>query len=324
MKKLLYVVGGLVGLAIIIALGAMTYVSIAFPKVSPAPDITIEATAERLARGEYLANSVSQCLECHSEKNNSFYAGPLIEDSEGKGGMEMLGVPGKVYASNITPAAIGDWSDGELLRAIVSGVSKDGRALAPMMPYSEFRHMSREDAYSIVAYIKTLAPIENEVPETKINFPLNFIFKTIPADAELGDRPAEGDTIAHGRYMARIAGCYFCHTPMEKGELLEGQIFSGNHEFVLDNDRVYSSNITPDPETGIGKWSRAEFIMRFKSFADSAGQHRPIAENGFQTIMGWTELAGMSESDLGAIYAYLQTVEPTTNAVVISAPLETE
>jgi hypothetical protein len=86
-------------------------------------------------------------------------------------------IPGVLYAKNITPAGIGDWTDGEILRAITVGVNKKGEALFPLMAYNRFRHMSQEDLYSIIAYLRTLKPIENKIPERTLDFPLNFIVK---------------------------------------------------------------------------------------------------------------------------------------------------
>ena len=53
---------------------------------------------------------------------------------------------------------IGNWTDGEVIRAIREGVSRDGQALFPLMPYAGFRHMSDEDVYALVAYLRTLPP----------------------------------------------------------------------------------------------------------------------------------------------------------------------
>jgi len=51
------------------------------------------------------------------------------------------------------------------------------------MPYPNYGRMDKEDIYSMIAYIRSLAPIENEVPESKPDFPMNFIINTIPVKA---------------------------------------------------------------------------------------------------------------------------------------------
>ena len=303
--------------------GGFLYIRLAYPKVSPAPEIRIEPTAERLARGEYLFHHVAMCADCHSDRDFSRFSAPVIEGTIGKGGHQMEGAPGEIYASNITPAAIGDWTDGEILRAITTGVSKDGRYLAPMMPYLEYRHLSQEDAVALVAYTRTLKPVENDVKESSFNFPLNLIFRTIPTDYESAPHPDTANTLATGEYLANIAGCKFCHSPVDKGIPVAGSEFSGGHEFVFPQMGVLrAANLTPDKETGIGNWSKETFIARFKVYADSMGQHIPVTPDGCQSTMPWTLLAGMTGKDLGAIYDYLLTIEPVRNKVEKFTPDE--
>lgn len=320
MKKVLYVLGGLVLLVVVVAVAGYIYLKVAYPKVSPAEDITIEATPERLARGEYLVRHVNMCLDCHSKPDRNYYANPIIPGTEGMGGQEFPGV-GTLYVPNITPAALKDWTDGEIARAITAGVANDGRPLAPMMPYSEYRYLAKDDVYAIVAYLRTLPPIENEVPLPSINFPLNLIFRTIPSDPDPQPRPDPSDKVGTGKYLVRVAGCYFCHTPNDQGTPIPGKDFSGGHEFAdPEIGTVRSANITPDPETGIGEWTEEAFIAKFKAYGDSAGSHIPYVKGEPQTVMPWTILAGMTEEDLSAIYAYLRTVPPIKNSVQKFSP----
>lgn len=164
-------------------IGVLSYVSFALPDVGEPEDIKIEITQKRLERGSYLANSVANCTECHSERDWTKFAGPLVEGTLGKGGEEFdqkFGFPGKFVAKNITPYALKDWTDGEILRAIASGVNKDGKALFPIMPHPNYGKLDREDLYSIIAYLRTLTPIENTVAQSEPDFPMNFIINTIP------------------------------------------------------------------------------------------------------------------------------------------------
>ncbi len=316
MKKILYILGGLILLMLVVALGALLYLQIAFPNVSPAQDITIEATEDRLARGEYLVKHVSLCLDCHSSKNPDYYASPIIAGTEGMGGDLFPGIPGQLYTPNITPAALKDWTDGEIARAITSGVDKDNQPLAPMMPFMEYRYLAEEDIYSMVAYLRSLPAIENEVPESSIDFPVNLIFRTIPTDPDPQPLPDPSDSLATGKYLTRIGGCMFCHTPSHQGTPIEGKELSGGFEFSdPKTGTLRSANLTPDMETGIGSWSKEVFVNRFKAFADSAASHLPVSNVGFQTVMPWTLQAGMTEEDLGAIYAYLQSLDPIQNKV---------
>ncbi|MCA9730859.1 MAG: c-type cytochrome [Deferribacteres bacterium] len=318
MKKLFLVLGSLVLLLVLVVIAGLVYLQVGFPKVSPAPNMTIEQTPERLARGEYLTKHVTMCLDCHSDKNQAYFSQPLVPGTEGKGGNPFPGVPGTLYVPNITPAALSNWTDGEILRAITAGVDKDGRPLAPMMPYTMYSHLTREDAEAIVAYIRTLPAIQNEkpIPEPSMNFPLNLIFRTIPKDADPWKKPNPEDKVAVGNYLTQVGGCEHCHTPFENGQLVENMKFAGGQEFSSPEwGTVRSANITPEEETGIGGWDEEDFIGMFKTFADSSGRHITYNKGEMQTEMPWTHYAGMTNDDLSAIYAYLRTVKPISHEV---------
>lgn len=315
-KILLYIVLAL----IIAALGLFIYVNTAFPSVGPAPDIKINPTAERLARGEYLFHHVSMCGDCHTTRDWTMFTAPVKEELLASGNFdefnEELGFPGTFYASNLTPANLGSWTDGEIFRAITTGVNKDGRALFPVMPYKNYGQLDKEDLYSIIAYIRSLKPIERETPISEVNFPMNLILKTIPSEAQLSKRPDKSDVINYGKYMITAASCADCHTPAEKGQALPGMDYAGGFAFNLPTGGVVkSANITPDKETGIGNWSKEQFINCFKSYLDSNFVPEKVKPNEFNTLMPWTKYAGMKEEDLGAIYDYLMTVKPVSNKV---------
>ncbi len=288
-------------------------------KVNQAEDINIDSTPERLDRGEYLVEHVTGCTDCHSQRDWSIFMAPARPGTHGAGGEvfnEEMGAPGTIYAPNITPAALGSWTDGEIVRAITSGLSKNGVPLFPIMPYPNYARLSQEDIYSIVAYIRTLEPIENEVPERKLNFPLNLIVRTIPKQAEFGPLPYKTDAIAYGKYMTTAAGCTDCHTPMEKGQPIEGMEFAGGFTMgMLSGGTVNSANITPH-ETGIKSWTREGFIQRFKALDNPAARQVPLAANQVNTPMPWTYYASMQAEDLGAIYDYLMSIPAIDNTVV--------
>ncbi|PMD93253.1 cytochrome C [Siphonobacter sp. BAB-5405] len=301
-------------LGIVIAIGGgLTYLKMALPDVGPPPQLKVTVSPERVRRGEYLANHVSVCMDCHSTRDFRKFSGPMVEGTLGKGGAvfgEDEGFPGTFYASNITPTALKNWTDGEIFRAITTGVSKDGHALFPVMPYSYYGRMDPEDVYDIIAYLRSIPAQENAVPESKADFPFNFILNTIPEPATPQQRPGESDEVAYGAYLVNAAGCKECHTREENGQVIETEAFAGGREFASDIGVLVSANLTPDPETGLGRWTRQDFIARFKSFADSTYELRSLKHGDFQTIMPWTMYGGMAEKDLGAMYAYLQTLKP--------------
>ena len=207
-----------------------------------------------------------------------------------------------------------------MYRAITSGVSKDGSALFPVMPHPNYGKMATEDIYAIIAYLRTLPPIENSVPASRSDFPMNFIINTIPSKAEPGKLPDPSNTIEYGKYLLNAAACGECHTKKENGKAVLGMEFAGGFEFPMAGGVVQSSNITPDTETGIGDWSKAAFVNRFKMYADTNYTPPHVGRSDFNTVMPWIMYASMQQDDLAAIYDYLQTIQPVKNNVVRFLP----
>lgn len=283
----------------------------------------IEATRARIERGRYLAHHVTDCIGCHSDRLTT-YAFPIKPGTEGRGGFPFdkdLGVPGLVSAQNITPdkaTGIGAWTDGEILRAVREGIKRDGTALFPMMPYTTYHKMSHEDARSVVAYLRTLKPLRNQVPPRKIDFPVNLLIKFAPAPVEgVVPQPHPSNRLAYGKYLAFMGGCHECHSPHDdRGQIIPGRDFAGGWDLKAPGVRNVTANITPHAATYVGRATRDEFIARFKSFASLTAATAPPASPGRNTIMPWIAFSGMTEEDLGAIYDYLRTVPPVDHQVM--------
>lgn len=308
-------------IVVVIGIAALLiYVKTALPNVGEAPELKVKTSPEIIKRGEYLANHVMVCMDCHSTRDWSQFSGPITGTQLGCGGElfdQKFGFPGKYYSRNITPFNLGNWTDGEIFRTITTGVTKDNRALFPIMPYKYYGQMDPEDIYAVIAYIRTLAPVKNDIPASEPDFPLNFIINTIPSKAVPGKRPPETDVVAYGKYMISAAGCIECHTKQEKGKMI-GEHFAGGFEFNLGNGTVVRSpNITPHA-TGLANWTKEAFVRRFKQYKDS-GYVLPkvdMAKKEFQTVMPWTMYAGMEQKDLEAIFEYLKTVKPVESTIV--------
>lgn len=319
MKKLLKIFLFIFAFLVIGAVAGYFYIMNALPKISEAPDIKINSTPELVKRGEYLFNNVCGCADCHSTRDYSKYAGPMVEGTKGKGGFEYnedFDLPGKFYARNITPAGLKGWTDGEIFRAITEGVSKNGEPLFPLMPYLNFGKMDKNDVYAIIAYLKTLSPIENNVPASKPSFPMNLIMRTIPQKSDLKPMPDKSNSKLYGKYLTDIAGCNDCHTPSVKGEFQMNKYLAGGQEFNLPGGIIVRpANITPDIQTGIGSWTKETFIQRFKAYASDKYIPPDVKEGDFNTFMPWTFYSGMTDEDLSAIYDYLRTIVPIPNQV---------
>jgi mono/diheme cytochrome c family protein len=293
--------------------------TVLLPRDIPVPDITVPTSAAEIERGRYLANHVAVCMDCHSTRNWDYYAGPIMPGTLGKGGEvfdQSSGLPGVLVSKNITPHALGAWTDGELYRAITGGLQADGDALFPLMPYDAYRTMEQRDVLAIMAYLRTLEPIENDTPDHQLDFPLNLIVNAIPLAAEPRTVNRE-DPVEYGGYLAQMAGCTWCHTPINATQQsVPEQLLAGGHEFVMPNGKIVrATNISSDKETGIGNWTREQFIARFRQYQGEAGQTTPVGADSNNTLMSWTMFADMTNDDLGAIYTYLMASEPRRNQV---------
>lgn len=321
MKKILKVAAYLLGILVLLVIGAFAFLQLGFPKVDPPQEISIDYSQERIERGSYLANHVTVCMDCHSTRDFSQFSGPPMPGTLGAGGDRFdheMGLPGVFFAKNITPHGISDYTDGELFRLITTGVTNDGRPMFPLMPYSYYGRMDPEDIYDIIAYIRSLPSVQTEIPDSKADFPVSLILRTMPKNAEMTSKPSPTDQVAYGAYLVNASGCIECHTQLSpQGVILPEVAFAGGRVFPFpDGSIVTSANITQCPDTGIGTWDERAFVARFKQYADSGYVNPKVGPGEFNTIMPWTMYAGMKEEDLKAIYAYLKTIQPIKNEVV--------
>lgn len=296
------------------------------PKQRPPLPVQVASTPEKVERGRYLAHHVTVCVHCHSQRDTTKYSMPIVAGTEGQGGErydEKLGFPGVMHAPNITSDrlfGVGEWSDGELLRAIREGVDRDGETIFPLMPYKGYRALSDADAEALVAWVRTLPPKSNAVPERDLGFfvrhGINFVPKPLEAAVPEADR---SDSVKWGEYLVAIADCRTCHTPKDGFKDVAELAFAGG--WTMEWTGVYrrvSANLTPDAVTGLGNVTREQFIAKFKTWARPEALYAAQPEQ--QTPMPWGDYAGMTEEDLGAIYDYLRTLPPKQHHVTLAPP----
>ena len=279
-----------------------------------------DSVKKLIDRGSYLAHHVALCMDCHSQRDFSQFSGPPIEGSEGMGGEmfgEKLDVPGVVYSRNITPDTvngIGKWTDAEIERAITRGIKKNGDTLFPLMPYPHYNGMSKEDIHSIIAYIRTLNPNNNKVPDRKLFIPLTLAYPPLQsASLENNVKPDVSDMIKYGAYVMNSAACMDCHTPMEKGQFVMPKFMAGGRVFDMPTFKVTSPNITPDSITGIGTWTEEMFLDKFKNYRNGAAYKTNPGK--LNSMMPWVMYAGMDDFDIKAIYRYLRTIPAVNNKI---------
>lgn len=286
------------------------------PAERPLTARKFESTPARLARGAYLVNDVSDCMDCHAQHDWTKHDAPVLPGTLGAGqDMNILkGLPGRVYAPNITPdpeTGIGNWTDDELARAIREGIGRDGRALFSFMPYQHFRSFSDEDLASVIVYLRSLPPVHKQWPKTELIFPVKYLIRSAPKPLYTPvPAPDLSTPEKRGKYLVTVAGCTDCHTPQDAhGQPLPGMDFAGG--FILDGPwgRVASANITPDPATGINVGIYMQAIMTGYVNGRKINQ-----------IMPWHAFRHMTGQDIAAIYAYLKTLKPVRHFVDNTLP----
>lgn len=282
------------------------------PEARPLTDRRFEPTPERIERGKYLVENVTQCLFCHSEYDPDQAGLPLKPETRGAGrSWESEGLPW-LQVPNITSDAetgAGQWSDDALARAIREGVGHDGRALFPVMPYRNYRRMSDDDLAAIVTYIRTVPAVRRASPRSDIPFPASRFINLEPQRIDNPIPPPDMSTPARrGEYLTALASCNECHTPMTpEGQFLTGMFMAGGNMLVHEKRTpAASANLTPSP-SGIPYYTEDLFVEVMRT---GRVRERAISDN-----MPWFHYKGMTDEDLRAIFAYLQTVPPVEHYV---------
>lgn len=259
------------------------------------------AQSDLVKRGDYLVNGLLTCGNCHTPKGPS---GDIM-DKAFSGGLSWDEPPFKVTAPNITPdkeSGIGKYTDDELRRLLRKGIKRDGQPVATVMPSGFYEVMTDRDLDAVIAYLRTLKPIKNAVPD-----PIYKIEQGHPIPPG-GERPYSeamlNDRLKKGFYLTTIAHCMECHTPMgQRGRDFGEKLGAGGAEFPGPWGVSVSRNITSSKTSGIGGWTDDD-IKRAVT--------RGISKDGrkLSPPMGYGYYAKISAVDLNAIVAYLRTVPP--------------
>jgi mono/diheme cytochrome c family protein len=248
-----------------------------------------------LERGAYLVNSVAACGNCHSPLGPG---GPVA--GQELSGRYVIKTPAfEAWAPNITPAAIGNWTDADIARLLREGIRPDGRVIGPPMPIELYRSLSDRDVAAIITYLRNVPAVANTVPNSTYFIPLPESYGPPVKDvAEV----AEGETVEYGAYLAGpVAHCIECHTPMIAGRFdFENQLGAGGRVFEGRWGASISANLTPDPE-GLARWTDDEVIAMIRT------GRRPDG-SAMAPPMGYAFYADMTDRDARAIVAYLRSL----------------
>lgn len=274
----------------------------AFVVVLAAPAWAADEAAVK--RGELLFNA-ADCTACHTDVKGG--GKPLA------GGRPLDTPFGRFYGPNITPDkenGIGGWSEAQFRRALREGLDDDGDYLFPVFPYTSFTGMTDQDIADLYAYLQTRPPVAQASKPHEVGFPFSWRFLQVFwrmlffSEGPLQPVAGQGAEWNRGRYLAEaVVHCEECHTPRNfLGGLKRSQAFSGNPQ---GPDRMKVPNVTPDAETGIGKWSLDDITTLLKT-----GQTPDFdfVGSGMSEVVKGT--AALSDEDRRAIAVYVKSLAP--------------
>jgi mono/diheme cytochrome c family protein len=259
-------------------------------------------------RGDYLVNTIMACGNCHSPRDAN---GRTIADKALSGGLTFTTPAFVATASNITPdpeTGIGSWTDAEIKHALIDGVRPDrhhlaGVPLAAIMPANFYKALLPEDLDAIVAYLRSVKPVRNEIADPVYKAPIHR--DPYPAAENGFNKSMFNEPVGRGAYLVTIGHCMECHSAWSRGvsDFKTGLGRGGRSFAEAGLGGVTASNITSDRTVGIGAWSDQEIVRAIT---------QGVARDGrlLKPPMGYPFYAGLKQSDLADIIAYLRTVPP--------------
>lgn len=313
MKKVLKGLG--IGIASIMILvgGVLLYIGISdIPSYEVKKiEFEVKSTPEAIERGKNL--TLMLCANCH-----------LNGDTRKLTGVKMLDAPpefGEIYSQNITQDkeyGIGNWTDGELLYLLRTGIKKNGQYSPPYM--AKLPNMADEDINAIISFLKSDNPmvVADATPDTppKPSFLTKFLcriaFKPLPMPSQKIALPDTTNQVELGKYLAHNLECFSCHSSDFKTnnfldpKLSKGYFAGGNKPLDKEGRVMLTPNLTPDKETGIGNWSKEEFVNSVK---------HGLKKDEHALSYPMTPYAQLTDKEVEAIFEYLQTIPAIKNKV---------
>jgi len=276
-------------------------------------DLKVDITPERVAHGRQLAAGL--CMHCHLDPETKLLTGH-----------ELLDLPpefGRAFSRNITQhpeKGIGKWTDGDLAWLLRTGVHPHtGRYLPPWMP--KFPNMADEDIHSIIAWLRSddpllaASPVDNRESEPTFfaKFLTHVAFKPFDYPTKPIAYPDTTNTVEYGRYLATaVYDCYQCHSAdFAKNDPLDppkSEGFFGGGMPMPDaaGVNVYCANITSHAKSGIGRWTRDQFVHTMAT---------GIRPDGTPLRYPMVRFNILNDHALGSLYDYLMTVPAIDNTV---------
>jgi mono/diheme cytochrome c family protein len=306
--------GNLFGAAGVCSIGmGMAIGLIAITTLLHAASPALAASAAEIARGKYIFGATGGC-GCHTAPKGAANAG----------GRKYEGPFGTVYSSNITPdtkTGIGGWTDEQIITAIRLGRHPNGERILPVHPFTSFNGMAEEDLAALVAFLRTVQPVNRPNTPKKITVPM-FESVFLPAwlmtfaATETPPPAAPVAGVARGEYLVRAVGhCGECHTPRSAMTMAvdNSRFLAGNPKKTGPEGQA-TPNITSDKTTGLGDWTEEQIVTFLgtgkRPDGDVAGGLMEEAIQG--TLAGFKD---MTKADLQAIARFLKSIPAVTNKI---------
>lgn len=313
MKKILKITGLILSAIALLAIFFLLYV-----KFSPSktykyeiPEISVSKDSLSLENGKDIV--IALCKNCH-----------MSDDGKLGGAFMEKGPIGNIFAPNITndiEYGVGKYTEGELLYLLRTGIANDGRYIPPIMV--KLPHMSDEDIEDVIAFLKSddflVSPSKNEIPKTEYGLLAKMLMKLgafgpLPYPEEEILRPSIDDEVELGKYLAvGVYDCYSCHSKsFTKINLMEPEktpgFFGGGNMMSVSNapnaEVIPSANLTFDTHTGIGNWTKSDFIKALRT---------GVKPDGTTLRSPMVPYNNLSDKEAGAIYEYLKSLPIITN-----------
>lgn len=247
--------------------------------------LEISMDPQTIERGRHIVTTWGGCIECHGGN----FAGQVFDEGL---------LVGRLVVANLTPGKGGIgavFSDEDWVRAIRYGLDTDGTSLISM-PSEYFNALSDADLAAVIAYLRSLPPVDTDHPEIRLG-PMGRWFvllephflpaSLIDHDAPRPPEPVPGVTVEYGRYLS--IACTACHA-----ENLAG-----------GDEPGAGLNLTPAGD--LGDWSEEQFIRTLRTGVTPSGKQLD------PELMPWKSMGQMSDDELKAIWLYLQSVSPVEN-----------
>jgi cytochrome c2 len=272
----------------------------------------VEVTEARVAAGRKIATGL--CTGCHLNASTGRLSGKRLAD--------LPAAFGEIYSRNITGSkshGIGAWTDGDLAYLLRTGVRPDGTYLPPYM--IKLAHLSDDELDDLIAFLRSDDALVHPVdasppgisrPSLLVKALSHVVMKPLPCPAARVTAPPRTDLVGYGRYLVTSRDCFGCHSADFKStnamepEKTPGYFGGGNVLIGGNGEEVLSANLTPDPKTGIGRWTATDFVraVRFGISRGGTVLHYPMEPR-----------PEFDDADLGAMFAYLKSIPVIENRV---------